>query len=328
MRLPSETRQYPLKYARVILRHMGPEFWIVAVFPYYISWVWGSGEIFPGWDWLADNPTYAGQYWSHFVDYLGETWHFWLGAIVVGPLLGGGTVLYDDYFDREIDRENPRKSRLPFLKSPTSPGIIIGSAGLLFVLSLLLALMISVEFFLVAAAIVVLALLYSTSPIRFKARGGADLLTNMIGFGILCSLAGFVVAAPLSGYPWLWLIVMVFGIGSLYVLTTIADMEADGASGVPTTAVKLGLDKAVKLSMVLLLVANVAILLLGLMDYLYTPEVVYRVWPISILEFLPLFYLLRHRNTGVILWVIFATGSLMAVGTFLLALNHVGIWVV
>ena len=53
-----------------------------------------------------------------------------------------------------------------------------------------------------------------------------------------------------------------------------------------------------------------------------------RVWPISILEFLPIIYLRVTRKVDVILWVIFFTGSLMAIGTFLLALNHVGIWVV
>ena len=75
--------------------------------------------------------------------------------------------------------------------------------------------------------------------------------------------------------------------------------------------------------------ANAAILGMGLAGYhLYGPEVVYRVWPISVLEFVPLLYLLRHETIDTILWVIFATGSLMAVGTFLLALNYVGIWVV
>ena len=328
MRLLSpETRQYPLRYVKAVLRHLGPEFWIVSIFPFYISWVWGSGEIFPGWEWLADNPTHAGQYWAHFVDYLREAWEFWLGIIIVGPLLGGGTVLYDDYYDAEIDRKNPRKERKPWYKAPATPFSVMSAAVFLFVASLILSTTINPQFFAISTAIIVLALLYSTPLVRLKARGGMDLVTNMIGFGALCSFAGFVVAAPLAEYPWLWQVTMLAGMGTLYVLTTIADMEADGESGVPTIAVKLGFEGAVKLAMVLLLVANISILSLGLMDYLYSPEVVFLVWPISILEFLPLMYMLYHRDIDVIMWVIFATGSLMAIGTLLLALNHVGIWI-
>jgi 4-hydroxybenzoate polyprenyltransferase len=327
MRLSNEVRLYPLKYAGFLLRHMGPEFWIVAAFPFYISWIWGSGEIFPGWDWLAENPTYAGRFWSHFVDYLHQTWEFWIGVIIVGPLLGGGTVLYDDYFDRDIDVENPRKLEKVWRKAPASPRLIMGGAWFLFLLSLILAGLISLPFLCLCGGIVLMAILYATPPVRFKARGGMDLVINMVGFGVLCSLAGFVISAPIDGYPWPWLIPMLFGTGCLYVLTTIADMEADGASQVPTIAVKVGFEDAVKLAMVLLLVANIAILGMGLAGYhLYGPQVVYRVWPISVLEFVPLFYLLRHENIDAIMWVIFATGALMAIGTFMLGLANVGIW--
>lgn len=329
MRLLSiETRQYPLRYVKAVLRHLGPEFWIVSTFPFYISWIWASGEIFPGWTWLSENPSYAGQYWSHFADYMGETWRFWLGVVIAGPLLGGGTVLYDDYYDAEIDRRNPRKRRKPWFKAPATPASIMGAAVFLFVLSLALSTLINVQFFAVSAAIIVLALIYSTPPVRLKGRGGMDLVTNMVGFGALCSFAGFIVAAPLQEYPWLWQFIMFTGMGTLYILTTIADLEADGRSGVPTIAVKMGFERSVKAAMALLLLANVGIILLGLMDYLYSPGVVFRVWPISILEFIPLAYMLYHRNMDVIMWVIFATGSLMAFGTLLLALNNTGVWVV
>jgi 4-hydroxybenzoate polyprenyltransferase len=326
--LSPETRQYPLRYVKAVLRHLGPEFWIVSTFPFYISYVWASGEIFPGWEWLGENSAHAGEYWSHFVDYLHVTWEFWLGVIIAGPLLGGGTILYSDYFDAEIDKQNPRKVRRPWYKVPATPGSVMGGALFLFVLSLVLSTTINPQFFAISTAIIVLAILYSTPPVRWKARGGMDLVTNMVGFGTLCSFAGFVVAGDLADYPWLWQWIMLSGMGCLYVLTTIADMEADGESGVPTIAVKLGFEGAVKLSMVLLLIANVGIITLGLMDYLYSPGVVLRVWPISVAEFVPLMYMLYHRDIDVIMWVIFITGSLMAIGTFLLALNHVGIWVV
>lgn len=321
-----EIRLYPRQYIKAVLRHMGPEFWIVAIFPYYISWIWASGEVFPGYQWLADNPTQAGEYLATFAGWAEETGRFWLGLIVIGPLLGGGTVIYDDYFDQEIDSENPRKNSMPFQKVPARPIVIMGSATVLFLLSLFLAVLVSVQFFVCSVIVVVLSVVYSAPPIRLKARGGLDLATNMLGFGVLCSLAGYAAETSLVNYPWLWLIPMVLGTGSLYVLTTVADMEADERSDVRTVAVKLGFDNAVVASMGFLFLANVAILSLGLAEYLYTPGVVYRVWPISILEFVPPYLLLRGRRTGPILWVLFGQSSLMAFGTFLLALNHVGTW--
>ena len=112
-------RVYPTRYIRAVLRHMGPEFWIVAIYPFYISWVWASGEIFPSYTWLEETPTYAGQFLDHVAEWFVRSWEFVLGLVIVGPMLGGGTVLYDDYFDRGIDPENPRKSSMPFYKWPT-----------------------------------------------------------------------------------------------------------------------------------------------------------------------------------------------------------------
>jgi 4-hydroxybenzoate polyprenyltransferase len=308
-----EVRLFPVEYVKAVLRHMGPEF------PFYISWVWATGEIFPSYRWLEMNPTQAGSYLDHTVKWAARSWEFILGAIVIGPLLGGGTVLYDDYFDRIIDRDNPRKNTLPFQKSPARPGTIIAAGIALFAISLTLASMISWVF-------LAIAILYSTPPIRLKGRGGLDLVTNMIGFGILCSLAGYSLGASLSTYPWLWLIPMVLGTGALYVPTTVADIYSDGMNGVKTIAVKLGIPKAMKVAILLLILANIGILSLGLFDYLYSPGTVYRLWPLSILELIPLLYLLESQEIGDVIKVLFATSSLMAVGTFLLALNHVGIW--
>ena len=60
-----EVRLFPVDYIKAVFRHMGPEFWVVAVFPFYISWVWATGEIFPSYNWLEMNPTQAGSYLSH-----------------------------------------------------------------------------------------------------------------------------------------------------------------------------------------------------------------------------------------------------------------------
>ncbi len=324
--LVDELQVRPLDLIKAVLRHMGPEFWIVSIYPFYISWVWASGEIFPGYDWLAINPTHAGLYLSTVGEWLARTWEFWAGIIVIGPLLGGGTVMYDDYYDRDVDPSNPRKRSMPFLKTATRPLTVLSSAVALFAAGLVLAALISWVFLAVAVVTLVLSLLYSTPPVRLKGRAGLDLLTNMVGFGVLCSLAGFSLERPLTEYPWLWLVPMVLGTGALYVPTTVVDIISDGRNGIQTIAVRLGIPRSIVLTMALLLLANAAILALGLGGYLYEPWVVYRVWPISVLELVPLVYLHRRPDLGKVLWVIFAMSTLMAIGTLLLALNHVGIW--
>jgi hypothetical protein len=67
---------------------------------------------------------------------------------------------------------------------------------------------------------------------------------------------------------------------------------------------------------------------MGLAGYLITPGVTYRVWPISVAEFVPLVYLRLTGNEDRVLWVIFGVASLMAFGTFVLCLNYVGTWAV
>ena len=324
--LEREIRFNPLALARAVLRHMGPEFWIVAVYPFYISWVWASGEIYPSYHWLAANPAGPGTYLAHVTGWLANSWRFVLGAVVVGPLLGGATVLYDDYFDLEVDRANPRKSALPFHKRPTRPGVILGSALALFAVSMAMAALVGLAFLAASAAIAGLSFVYTTPPVRTKARAGLDVATNMLGFGVLCSLAGWVIERPVGGYPWLWLLPMVLGTGALYIPTTVADAPADGRMGVGTVAVRLGDRRAVYLAIALLALANAAIIGLGLSGYLYSPGAIAVLWPLSVLEVVPLAYLVWRRSVGSILWAVFVTSSLMAMGTLMLLLDHVGLW--
>jgi 4-hydroxybenzoate polyprenyltransferase len=297
-----EARQYLQQTVKAVLRHMGPEFWVVAIYPYYVSWVWASGKILP------------------------DSYDFVLGAVVIGPLLGGGALLFGDYNDRDEDLQNPRKLRLPFYNRPIMPKAFLYTSIVLFALSIILSSFLSLGFLTITSALVILSVLYSSWPVRLKTRGGLDLLANMLGFGVLCSFAGWIVVEPVSSYPWLWLLPMVFGTATLYLPTTIADAEIDAKLGVRTIAVKLGVDATRNLTILSLILANVAIIAMGLFDYLYTPGVALRLWPISVAEVLLLSYFLGSDETKGILKGIFSSAALMGFGTFLLMLNNVGIW--
>lgn len=324
--IEKEIRLYPLLYARAVLRHMGPEFWIVAIYPLYVSWVWASGAMLPNLGWLEDNPAGPGTYLAHVWGWLVRSRGFVAAIVVVGPLLGGATVLFDDYFDLELDRVNPRKNRLPFLKLPASPRLILASAVALFALSLLLAATVGAAFLAVVALICAVSVLYSMPPVRLKGRGGLDLLANVMGFGVLCSIAGWAMVRPVWEYPWAWLLPMALGTAALYIPTTVADAEFDGGNGVRTIAIRLGPGRAMRLGIAFLVAANAAILGLGAAGYLYSPRAVMWLWPLSALEVVPMLAVRDRHDLSSILRAIFISSSLMAIGTFMLMLDHVGLW--
>jgi 4-hydroxybenzoate polyprenyltransferase len=325
-KLESEIRIYPRQYLRAMLRHMGPEFWIVATFPFYVSWVWASGEVLPNYDWLVSQGITLQSFFSVISEWMAMSWEVIISAVVLGPFLGGATLLLDDYHDREVDVDNPRKVKLPMFKLQFNPKVLMKAAGILFAASLLLALQVSFLFFIIVCMLTILSISYSTPPMKLKSRGGLDLVTNMVGFGSLCSLAGWSLISPISDYPWLWLLPMLFGTGALYIPTTIADFESDRGTQVRSISVTLGEEEAKLMAIWFLIAANVAIVMLGLMDYLYTSAVIIRFWPIALVQVLLFAYFLRDTTTESIVKGLFSTTSLMGIGTFLLILDYTGIW--
>jgi len=324
--LSNQISLYPLKYARAVLRHMGPEFWIVAVFPYYVSWVWASGDMIPAYGWLQAHPMGPDNFFRIIGGWLYNSREFIAGALVLGPLLGGGTLLYDDYHDHPFDVNNPRKLKLPFFKRPFSPRILLFSGGSLFGLALLLALAISLEFFGIASILVILSILYSTPPVKLKGRAGLDILTNVAGFGILCSFAGWMLVAPLADYPWLWLFIMSCGTAALYIPTTIADAESDEKAGLNTISVRLGPEGAARLGIAFVLMANASIFVLGAMGNLYPLRVMFWFWPVALAQVVLYPWSLRQQEMGNIIGAVFSTTLLMGGGTMLLLMYYTGFW--
>ena len=73
---------------------------------------------------------------------------------------------------------NPAEARGPFTS-------VVGTQGFL-VLTIL---------------IIALSFAYSVPGIHWKGVAGLDLLTNMVGFGVLCPLAGWVLIRPIESAP-------------------------------------------------------------------------------------------------------------------------------
>lgn len=268
VRVTKEVHITPGDLAGFIVSLGGVKFWIVAAFPLYVGWV------------LAQNPLdVAGRHL--FVDDLKLV----LALVVIGPMLGSYSLLVNTYYDMETtDRVNPRKQYVQAIEDILDRETVayaawgFGVLGLLSALyvaqnliayegggGLLTALLGQYVFLALMAIVVLLSVLYSHPAVRWKGVPGMDLLVNVLGFGVVCPLAGWALLRPIESFPAWYLASSALFVGSVYVPTTASDYTSDRAFGIQTLAVALGVRRAMGLGFVLLLGA---IALLGVGDRL------------------------------------------------------------
>jgi len=279
----------------------GIEFWIVALFPFYIGYVVSSRELFP--------------------DSQGI-----LAGIIVGPLMAAFTFLFNDYYDVSDDVINPRKAPLSIIyKKNIDPKIILWISIIVGIIGLLLTITISLVMFLLVSGIFLLSVLYSHQRIRLKARGGLDLLTNMIGLGILCPLAGWSIHRPIDEFPIFYLLSIFFVLGALYAPTTVADYDADKKNNVNTLAVKFGKKRTIWIGEILLITAMTILLFQGIFeDFPWKHEYLYKTWPFIVFQpFVYLWFLQGTHYRDIYKGIIFVN-SLQAVGVMLFLMLYVG----
>ena len=323
---------------RYLIKHMNMLFWWVSMGPYYLSWAYTNKVILPGqtetWGWLVlnygDDPTTAGMI-RLIMDWIGEWMStsstFFLGMIVIGPLLGGSTLLFNDYWDRGYDK-SIRKEEFPLVTGLLSPGIAMFSAIMLMALSILISLRISWLFTGFISICLLLSVLYSAPPFRFKERPGLDLLTCMIGAGVLCSLAGWAAAGatrPLSELVW-WFVIVALGTGAVYMPTTIVDYEGDKKEGLSTIATKLGLKNSFYLGFICIALADLIILLICYFEYLFTRGFLVWAFPIVAAQLIPYYLLARNPTPKNGVRAIIHMGTLLVIGNLAMAFNVAGIY--
>ena len=243
----------------------GVKFWAVAIFPMYVGWV------------LAQNPgDVAGRHL--FIDELGIV----LGFIVIGPLLGTFTLLLNTYYDMATtDLVNPRKQYVRVIEDVIDRETVLYSAWGFGALGLLLAAFVSANliqytdihggltglfthytFFVLMAASAALSVAYSHPALRWKGVPGLDLLVNVLGFGVICPLAGWALIRPIEEFPLWYLASVALFVGAAYAPTTAGDADSDRAFGIRTLAVALGAERTMLVGFVQL-VGAVAVLAAG-----------------------------------------------------------------
>jgi chlorophyll synthase len=310
----------PFKIIRYVFKHMVPLFWGVSAIPFYMGWVFATRKLYPPYlfDLLGgNNPTHA--------SYL-EFMAFLMGLLAMAPFLGGSTLVYNDYWDSEVDKTSKRKSMFPLPQGLLSHKSLLNGAIFLMIMALLFAFFVSIIFMILIGICIFLSILYSTPPIRLKNRAGIDVLTNAIGAGILCSIAGWVVARPILDYPVIWGLTSFFGVSSIYIPTTIIDSDNDKKFGVNTFAVKLGKKKAFYVGLLCIIAANILIILMGLTNYLITPEFVLVAWPITVIQPVTYYVILRTLTFKSVYRTLMALAGLLTLGNDLMLTYYVGWW--
>ena len=269
---------------------------VIPVGPFYIGWMLASQRLLP-----TDGA-------------------FYLALLSILPFLGFGTVLLNDAFDISVDRLSRRKGDFASSKGGVDRRILTIIAIVSLLISFVLALMVSPEFALVVGLLIVATLLYSVPPVQLSRRPGIDLLANMVGIGVLCTIAGWVLAEPSSIPPTIWLVTSAFGTGTFFLLPALMDYESDREGGKATLAVSLGWAGACALGTTLISIADVGIVYMSLASIILKPTFLWIAWPIILGEVVIFPVLARRRDllkplTG-------AMAGLLFIGNLVIILSY------
>ncbi|WP_173063310.1 UbiA family prenyltransferase [Phytohabitans houttuyneae] len=237
--------------ALALLRLTRPWFWPLGWAGAYFGWVLAAAEWVPP---LRDQPAAVAA------------------VVVLGPLVWGAVLAMNDLYDLPNDRRSPRKSTAPLV------------TGVLTVTDLkraywwcsIAAIAISVAAgpWFVAGTVIVLVLgwLYSTPPVRLKARPGADVAVNTLVVGVFAPLGGWSLHRSVLDYPPILVLLGLLLGAALYVPTTVMDRDADLAAGDTTFAVRWTPRACYRLGLALWTAANVIWLACCHLDVLVTRD--------------------------------------------------------
>ncbi len=181
-----------------------------------------------------------------------------LGIALFVICLNGGTLAINSAFDRD-------EGDVGYLDAPPPPPPHLFAFGMaLMIGGLVPALWLPRGFLLVYAACLLMSILYSVPPFRWKAVAGLDLIINALGFGVFTALAGWTLSG-VAVSTWSLLTLAAFGplFAALYPLTQLYQFEEDRRRGDRTLALVLGMERSLRFAAAMVVLAFV-ILTLGL----------------------------------------------------------------
>ena len=335
VRITKQLHLSPSDLSELIVSIGGVKFWIVSVVPLYVGWV------------LAQAATAR----HLFIDDLRVV----IGIIVVGPLLGTFTLLLNVYFDMETtDRVNPRKKYVQVVEDLIGEGLMerdtlllaaFGFAAMAVVIAAyvsgtlvrygaseaigpLTAIVGTQGFLLLTVLMILLSFAYSIPRIHWKGVAGMDLVTNMVGFGVLCPLCGWSLMRPIEAAPWWYIGTIALFLGALYAPTTASDYEADRAFGIRTMAVRLGVGRTLLVGFGLQFLSVASLILGWSLRWFPFDGPAYaalgELWPFLALQVLFYAVFIRRATVGRIWALLLFLSILQGLGVLLMLWRFVG----
>ena len=284
------------------LHLVGIEFWIVAVGPFYLGWGIGSESLWP-------NGTVI------------------LGGVVIGPLLGSYTFLFNDWADMPLDEGHRRKVVSPLWLGLVEARTVLFASLVMCGLGILLAFSLDTTFGIISVLIALLSGIYSYPATKWKAKGGYDLFTNMVGIGILCPIGGWVLAGrALSSFPLWYLFSLTAIMGAMYAPTTVADYAIDRKGGLNTLAIRIGPRNTIHLAQLLMLIGFGSMIVEAWFDYVLTRAILFRVWPFLVMQPIIYFAYLRNPTYSRILTAFISTSIVSGIGSVMFLAYLSGVW--
>jgi 4-hydroxybenzoate polyprenyltransferase len=235
---------------------------------------------------------------SGLAGWWGPSWRFVAAMVALGPLVGGATLLSNNYWDLQADKTNPRRVGDAMVIGIVSERQAWWGVRLLGATGLALALLVGPLFFAFLAACAFLSWAYSAPPLRGKGRAGLDVAINVLGLGVLCTFAGWSLAAPMRDFPWPFMVLPVLLLVSTYIPTTLVDVETDRAFGHRTIAVELGAERTFWVGFAFAVASNLVFALASALDYVVSWRVYQWVWPFGVLELVAYLGLRRWDDFG------------------------------
>jgi len=231
--------------------------------------------------WIASSvSTFIGFIYALNLNFSFLPLYFLVSLLITGPLIGGGAVILNQYFDLEEDKRSQKREKYVLAKGEIKKRYALIYAIILFIVGNLLAFYINFQVFFITLLATLLSILYSVPPLRFKKRPYIDSITNGICYGILPTILGFAIVLPVSLNILIISLPLMFVYTAGHMLLAIPDIENDKKFGLQTTAVVLGYKNTIIGAMSLFLITMITIAL-----YIYAkllPLIIVFIFPIGI----------------------------------------------
>lgn len=173
------------------------------------------------------------------------------GFLIVGPLIGGGSIVFNQVVDLPYDTRSPTKSRLPLVRLRFNVRTAYILSFVLLAAGIVLAYYSGVVVFIGALLASFLGFAYSHPATRLKEVPPLGCMVNALCYGIIPVLIGWWMVDALSWSTLLMGLPLAIILASGYMLLGLPDLGFDESTGLRTLPVLLGHRRTVLLSILL-----------------------------------------------------------------------------